>query len=265
MRISLLVVVLAIGSACNSDSVTAPTSPAAMVAPQTFAARGGVYDTLGRPLAQARVEVQNGPQRGLTVSTDEQGRFTFEPVFTASFGARASKAGYRNQSVSIGASNPGWFHLDSVNGSVDVSGNYTFTFTADSACTSIPGYARRRSYGVTNSLTGPSSYLVSVAGGQYGATASGGGYFNNVLYAGVFEDVFALYLSDPPLWERFPQGSYLMVSGQADGSIGELPARLTLNGWFTYCPESVNGAEPKCAVSEVVCRSSNHQLSVARR
>ena len=264
MRAAYIVLSILIAGACSSDSPTSPTSPPAAVQP--WAGRGAVHDTIGRPIAGARVEVQEGPQRGLAVLTDEQGRFSFDAVFMAGFTAKATKPGYRDQIAVIrSADNPGWFHLDSVNGSVNFTGDYAMTFTADAACTAIPGYARRRTFDVTNSSSGPSSYLVSVAGGQYGAAAPGAGYFNNVLYAGVFEDVFALYLSDPPLWERFPQGSYLMVSGEAKGSVGELPARLRLDGWFTYCAEIVPGNEPKCAVSEVVCRSSNHQLTVGRR
>ena len=265
MRAAWLVVGVVIVGACSDGSVTSPT-PAAMAAANAWAARGGVHDTISRPVADARIEVQNGPQRGLTVFSDDQGRFAFEPVFTSPFTAKAIKAGYRDQILSFaGPQNPGWFRLDSVNGSINLTGNYTMTFTADSACTSIPGYARRRTFDVTNSLASGSTYLVSVAGGQYGATAPGGGYFNNVLYAGMFEDTFALWLSDPPLWERFPQGSYLVVSGEADGSIAEFPARLTLNGTFTYCADRTAADEPKCAVTEVVCRSSNHQLTVARR
>ena len=265
MRGAFLVLSLAIFGACSADRVTSPT-PAATAAASAWAARGGVHDTISRPIADARIEIQNGPQRGLTIFSDAQGRFATEPVFTSPFTAKATKAGYRDQILSFsGSQTPGWFRLDSVNGSINVSGNYTMTFTADAACTSIPGYARRRTFEVTNSPSGGSAYLVSVAGGQYGATAPGGGYFNNVLYAGMFEDTFALWLSDPPLFERFPQGSYLMVSGEADGSVANFPARLTLDGWFTYCAERASVDEPKCAVSEVVCRSSNHQLTVDRR
>jgi hypothetical protein len=266
MRAALLVIGTFLGNACSGGAATSPTQPTTAAAAEPWAARGAVHDTIGRPIAEARVEVQSGPQRGLTVVSDEQGRFEFAPVFTSSFRAQATKAGYRAHTLDIlRPPNPGWFRLESVNASIDFTGDYMMTFTADSACASIPGYARRRSYDVTNTARGPSSYLVSVAGGQYGAPASEGGYFNNVLYAGSFEDIFALSLSDPPLWERFPQGSYLVIAGQADGSVGEFPARLSLNGWFVYCPELTPGNEPRCAVSEVRCQSSNHQLTIARR
>ena len=263
MRSALIVVCVLLAGGCGSDSVTSPT-PAGPSAAAPFAARGGVHDTVGRPIAQARVEVWDGPQRGLVTFSDEQGAFAFAPVFTSGFAARASKAGYRDQTLLIrGPQNPGWFHLDSVNGSINFTGNYTLTFAADSACTSIPGYARRRTYESTVSGSG-STYLVSLGGGGYG-TSGPAGYFNNVLYAGVFEDLLQLYLSDPPIWDRFPQGSYLMVWGEAEGSIGGLPATIPLAGQFVYCPEIAPGSEPKCAVSAVTCESSKHQLSIARR
>lgn len=264
MRIPFGAIGLVFATACSGNTVTAPTTPVAAAPAALFAARGAVHDTIGRPIAEARVEVWDGPQRGLVTRSDERGTFVFPQVFTAGFTARASKTGYRDQTLSIrGPENPGWFHLDSVHGSVDFSGHYTLTFAADNACTSIPGYARRRTYEATVGGSG-ATYLVSLGGGGYG-TAGPGGYFNNVLYAGVFEDLLQLYLSDPPIWDRFPQGSYLMVWGQADGSIGELPATIPLSGRFVYCAETAPGADPRCAVSEVTCESSNHQLRVARR
>jgi hypothetical protein len=150
-----------------------------------------------------------------------------------------------------------------VNPAVTFAGNYTITFTADSACTAIPGYARRRSFDARSS-GGGAGILVALGDGSYGGSASGG-YFNNVLYAGVFEETLRLYLSDPPLFERFPQGSYLVVGGEAGGSIGELPATVPLTGVFAYCLEAVPADEPKCAVTEVRCQSSKHQLTIARR
>ena len=262
MRLGLLVVGVAIVSGCSGGTMTAPT-PAAANTAELFDARGGVYDTIGRPLAQARVEATSGPQRGLSVLTKEDGTFTFDKVFQIGFTARASKDGYRDQSIEMAPSRPGWFHLGSVNPSVNFSGNYTITFTADSACAAIPGYARRRSFDATSGGSG-STILVSLGGGSYGGSGPGG-YFNNVLYAGVFEDTLRIYLSDPPLFERFPQGSYLVVWGEADGSIGELPATLSLSGTFAYCLDGASVDEPKCAVTEVSCQSSKHQLTIARR
>jgi hypothetical protein len=263
MRIAFPVLAAVIVSACGGNSMTSPTAPAGLAATDAWAARGAVHDTIGRPITGARVEVQDGPQRGLAVLTNEDGNFAFESTFQTAFRARASKAGYREQSLSIGASNPGWFHLDSVNGSLSFSGSYTLAFAADSACTSIPSYARRRTY---EAAVGASSgtTLVTLAGGGYGGTAAGG-YFNNVLYAGVFEDLLRLYMSDPPVLERFPQGSYLLIAGQADGSIGQLPATVPVRGSFAYCAESAPGPDPRCAVTEITCQSSNHQLTVARR
>ena len=263
MRLTVSVIGLVFASACSGNSVTAPT-PATPPAAATFAPRGAVHDTVGRPIAQARVEVIDGPHRGLVAFSNEEGAFEFPPVFTLGLTARASKAGYRDQTVAIrGPQNPGWFHLDSVNGSIDFSGSYTLTFTADSACSAIPGYARRRTYETAVSSSG-GTILVALAGGGYGGTASGG-YFNNVLYAGVFEDTLVLHMSDPPVLERFAQGSHLMIAGQARGSIGQLPATVPISGSFVYCAESTPGGEPGCAVTAARCESSKHQLSITRR
>ena len=75
MRAAVLVFGLAILGACSADSVTSPTpAPTATVVASAWAARGAVHDTISRPIAGARIEVQNGPQRGLTIVSDDQGR-----------------------------------------------------------------------------------------------------------------------------------------------------------------------------------------------
>lgn len=263
MRAALLAVGVMIVSACGGNNVTSPTLPPGAAA-DAWAGRGTVHDAIGRAIAGARVTVLDGPQRGVTVFTDGQGSFQFEPVFRSGFNVRASKAGYRDHAIWIpGPETPARFRLDSINAALNISGNYTLTFTADTACTSIPGYARRRSYEAAVSYTG-GTILVSLGGGGYGG-AAGGGYFNNVLYARVFEDTLQLYLTDPPVLEHFQQGSYLMISGQADGSVGDLPTTIPVRASFVYCAESASTAEPRCAVTPVRCESSNHRLSIARR
>lgn len=247
-----------IGSACNSSGVTSPSPriSTALAGPGAeFALGGTVHDTLGRPIADARVEVLSGEKRGLTVLSDERGRYTFEAVHAAQF--RASKPGYRDHVMWIGAAGAArFFRLDSANGSARFQGRYTLAFTADSSCSAIPGYARRRTYDAT-----ADGFLMTLSGGGYGLSSAG--YFNNVLYTGVFEQTANIYMSDPPIFEKFPQGSYLVIFGEANGSLAESPAAFTLNGWFTYCSEAAPGGEPKCAVPEVSCRSSNHRLTVA--
>lgn len=260
MRVVFLVVGAVFVSSCSGADLTAPSSQSSVVSAGRVS--GTVYDSIGRPVSGARVEILDGAQRGVGVLTDQEGRYTLEsggPILI-----RASKDGYRDYTMRInGGQLKGFFRLDSANGSVNLTGNYAITFTADSACTSIPGYARRRSFDATSS-GGSATLLVSLGGGSYGGSGPRG-YFNNVLYAGVFENTLRLYLSDPPMFERFPQGSYLVVWGEAEGSVAELPATVPISGEFVYCADGASVDEPKCAVTEVRCQSSKHQLTIARR
>lgn len=266
MRIAPIVVGVVVVAGGCSERVTSPTpgqSPQAAPLTVVFSVTGTVFDTISRPIASARVSIESGPSRGVAVMSDEQGRFTFESV-AGPFGARASKAGYRDQLIGIsGPQGARWFRLQSTRESLSMSGTFTMTFTADASCSAIPGYARRRAYDAGSVLETETMYLITLAGGGYGL--SGSGYYSNVLYGGVFEDIAQINLSDPPIWEKFPQGSYLVVVGQAQGSIRELPTTLQLDGWFTYCAQMTPGPEPRCAVSEVTCRSSNHRLTIAAR
>lgn len=264
MRILTASLTLVLGVACSGE-VTAPTPVATSTAPvQTVAITGTVHDTIGRPIRDARVEVQEGPQRGLAVSTNDTGTYALDAIVDRPVMLRASKAGYTPQTISVAHPRAArHFRLDSANGSVSFQGRFTLTFAADAACTQIPAYARRRSYEATSGGSA-SMYLITLAGGGY--ELSGVDYFSNVLYGGVFEDIAQVNLSDPPIWERFTQGSYLVIHGGADGSIRQLPATLPMWGHFTYCADMVPGTTaPTCAVPEVSCQSSNHRLTIDTR
>ena len=128
----LALIVVVPFAACGGNSATAPSAPAASVVP--FALVGGVFDTARTPLAQARVEVVNGAQKGTAVMTDDAGAFAFGKIFTAPFTLRASKDGRRDQSRQISnAQSDGVFTL-----AIELAGNYQVVFAADAACTSLP-------------------------------------------------------------------------------------------------------------------------------
>src|SRR5262245_61106648 len=112
-RSVLTVTVAVVMAACGRKSPTAPTghtAPAAPAAVAAFGLVGGVSDTAGHPLGQARVEVLDGPQKGTLAATDDAGAFAFGTIFTSAFTLRASKEGRLAQSrVISGARSDGFF------------------------------------------------------------------------------------------------------------------------------------------------------------
>src|SRR5262245_27499883 len=113
-------------SACgenrNPRSPTWPTPP--IVAP--FGVTGTVFDAIGRPVSGALVTASSvGSQTGPSVSTDDKGEFSFEPVFTTVMEFVASKPGYvSGRTSAIAPTEHLWIRLDSVKPNAVLNGSY---------------------------------------------------------------------------------------------------------------------------------------------
>ena len=112
---------------------------------------GFVIDTAFRAIADATVEVIEGPEPGTSAKSDSEGQFSLQG---ATF--RATKAGYISSTQGTRSSAPGgrpWviFALQPESPpTVNIAGNYTLTVAADAACeTNLPPEARIRNYAVT--------------------------------------------------------------------------------------------------------------------
>jgi hypothetical protein len=274
MRRTLIVGVVVLSGACRHESVTAPTVPVSLPAPvapaplPAFGLVGDVHDTAGRLLAQARVEVLDGPQKGAVAVTNDAGAYVFEAIFTSRFTLRASKEGYRDQSLVISSAQSGrFFALESVNGSPDLRGSYEITFTADAACRDLPSPARTRTYSALFESAGSSRYVVTLRGADFarGSSSSYSGW--NVLYVGVFEDFASIWFSDPPVWEHLTPDSDLLIVGEARGTIRAGTSQWAFAGNIAYCAAAERGEESylECKVPEIICRSQDHRFTLARQ
>jgi hypothetical protein len=151
---------------CGGDRVAVPpTQPTpATVAPaqRETTIEGTVTDTAFRPLAGVRVEVVDGPRAGTLATTDNSGRFSMPGPFSAgSITLAASKDGYVRSTQSLTLKE--WpagvtFWLELTTPSVNITGEYTLTLTADSTCTpptwespgwGLPDVAQTRAYTAT--------------------------------------------------------------------------------------------------------------------
>ena len=258
----LALIVVVPFAACGGNSATAPSAPAASVVP--FALVGGVFDTARTPLAQARVEVVNGPQKGTAVMTDDAGAFAFGKIFTAPFTLRASKDGRRDQSRQISnAQSDGVFTL-----AIELAGNYQVVFAADAACTTLPAGARTRTYLASFESRGDPFYIGTLSGADFARTQSYPGF--DVIYAKVSAESGYLYFNDPEIWEhlsrdanRSPQAD-LVILGEATGTLGPDTSHWSVSGTFSYCPAPEPDDYPECTVPVIRCQSRNHQLTLTR-
>ena len=255
---------IALLSACSGGVPSTPTAPA-LYQPQpeiSFTLSGGVFDAIGRPVGQARVEAINGPQSGVVVQTNDQGRYAFDRPFTAAFTLQASKPGYVTQSklMSNGQSAT-FFRLDSTTGATSLPSTFHVTFDADAACTELPAAVRTRTYTATGGNS--SSYVIDLRNATFGV---GDGSYNwHTIYASVFEDMATLSFQDPPIWEQLTPEQWVVIYGiKASGSISELPVTMPFAGSFTFCAETEADKYPECEVPEIACTSQHHTLTLSR-
>jgi hypothetical protein len=258
---------------------------------------GFVLDTGFRPVADARVEVVAGsPQSGTSTTADAAGQFSLTGTFDSTTRFRATKDGYvtatQTWSCSVGTcpgpqnARPwlGFYLASSLAPPVNIAGNYTVTFIADSACTDFPNEVRPRTYPATiTRSSGPNipadtSFKLTVGGAAFLANLNGFGI-------GVVGDYVDLWLDgghDPPLVEQLAPNTYLAFSGNATASVGRLPMSsisTSLDGWIDYCVmKAPMGAFYNCGTSNTTgepipglattyahCESKNHQVILTRR
>ncbi len=278
------VVVLAEGIAgCgNTGSASAPSAPSPVQQPArpptSFQVTGYVSDTANRALAGASVEVLDGPQAGTATTSDAAGAFSLTGTFDGTTRFRATKEGYVAATQSFGSivtRKAISFALDVLAGSVNISGNYTLTFTADRACADrLPPEVRTRTYAAT---IAPGSFPSRPANTYFTAALSGAEldtYYNfvSILVSGDYVD---FDLSDNFILEEVTPDTYLRIGGVGDASVGTsgvATISASFRGVFDYC---VTNAEPNrdniysCVPTETIahaqCSSNNHRLTLTRR
>jgi hypothetical protein len=163
---------------------------------------------------------------------------------------------------------------------VNIAGDYTVTFIADSACIDLPSAMRTRTYGATiTPSSSPSSSFTLIASGVAFL-----GNLNN-FPIGVVGDYLDLWLHgghDPAVVEQLAPNTYLAFSGNATASVGTSPVStisMPFDGWIDYCVlKAPMGSTYNCGTSNTTgepipgqatayahCESKNHQLILTRR
>ena len=278
-----VLLVLAMAPGCGSSHPTSPLAPSAtasQVQLQQESLAGYVGDTAFRSVAGARVEVLDGPQAGMVLTSDGSGLFSYAGAFASAVTLRASKDGYIALTKTTQTSAPGgrpwvYFQLEVLAAPVNLAGDYALTFVADSACAGVPNELRTRTYTATiapqsNPLTRPGTAFTLTAGG----VPFFEGYDNFTI--GVAGDVaaFMLYQGEGfGLVEQVGPKTYVALYGEGRVSVAT-PAVSTisvaLDGAIDYCVlRSDVGWFEACTSSQAVehqqCQSKNHRLILTRR
>ncbi len=272
----------------SPSTLSGPSPVPQTVSPPTPSApdiSGYVEDTAFRPLGGARVEVVDGPQAGMSTTVDANGAFSLSGTFDSATRFRATKDGYvtatQTWNCSVGVC-PGdnnvrpWlgFYLAMLVPPVDIAGDYTLTFIADSACSGLPNEVRTRTYAAT--IT-PGSNSNRPANTFFNVAVTGASFLKHYdsFEIGVAGDFLTLAFGGdgPRLVEEVAPNTYLAFDGWAGTSVGTSAVSTistSFEGVIDYCVLKFEAGSyyqclPSQAVAHAQCQSTNHRLILTRK
>jgi hypothetical protein len=273
-RVSLTAILLALTTVLAGCGGRSPAAPSAGLSGDSTPGqtatqiRGIVSDSVFLPVANARIEILDGPDTGKTTTTDASGAFSLTAVADDMTRLRARKEGY-GEGITMRALHPDappgwvWIALATVTPPARIAGRYTVTLVADSACTNIPTALRTRTYDAT---IAENSDPRQPAGTSFSATINGVPIVpgRGAFAVGVAGDVIAFLLGDhgPYFAEQVSSDRYIAFEGRAVLNWTSAASHSTsFQGWATY-GDTARLSSP--AASEV-CASTNHQLIVTKQ
>jgi len=266
-RALCVVLLVIVASACGGNNTTSPSStpspqPVSQPPPASNAGgvvKGSVSDTAFRPLDGARVEVVDGPQAGRSTTADANGNFSLSGTFDDATRFRATKDGHL-AATQVSRTFPNIsgrfliFSLEVPAPPVNMAGDYTLTFIADSACVGLPDDVRTRTYAATITPSHPTN--IPTANTNFNVALSGASFLpsRDSFPIGVAGDYVTFWFSDPTLVEVIAPNTHLELYGAGGASVGTSGVSTIAVSWdgeFEY--------------SQTECESKNHQLILTRR
>ena len=258
-----------------TPSVPSPVQQPAPPPPAPFQVTGHVYDVVDRALEGATVEVLDGPQAGTVTTSDAAGAFSLTGTFNGATRFRASRADYVTAIKSFSAIatfKAIGFFLDGVAAPVNIAGDYTVTFVADSACAEFPSEVRTRTY---FAAIRPDPYFPLQAS-HFRAQLSGASLdsYYNTIGISVTADYIDFNLSDNFILEEVSPDAYLTIGGIGGTSVSTSVSTISapFQGTFDYCETKTEPDEDNnysCLADQAIvharCSSKNHRLILTRR
>src|SRR5688572_14279181 len=282
----VVLVALACASCGSSNRITSPsTDPQDVLPLRTLT--GVVSDAVSRPIAGVRIAIVG---TSLSTVTGDDGRYELTGGMGVPTTVLVTKEGYAAETHTvIWLPDRARDHLVvslAALSSVDISGDYTMTLSADSACADLPSEARSRTYTASIVATGPGSprYRVTVRGDSVVLNSD----FTNE--GGVVGDFVALnffgYPYGPTVVDQIAPNTYVSFLGTATSTVTPAPSVISAAfvGNISYCslkrpirlddhdelegcgdPSSRLEPTPSQPVTYASCESKNHRLTFTRR
>jgi hypothetical protein len=250
-------------AACaNGRQITQPSPLSRSEQPVGQLVIGYVDDTAFQPLSNVTVEVVDGPQAGLSTTTDGSGKFSLNGQFSSTTRFRATRNGYQAATEPL-LTSPVLFFL-AMGGP---SGNHAvLTVDADPDCIDLPPDVRSRSYpaeitSAQSMLPANTAFLARLSGSSLDS------YFHNV-FIRTENDVVTFDLSDNGIEDEVAEEAYYYVGGvvHANPLPGATTISAPLDGLIDYCEVSADpGSRYPCtneAIARVQCRSSKNRMTL---
>ena len=274
------ILIAIIASACGGSNPVAPRTPSSPVPPQaaTSTLFGYVSDTAFRALSGVRVDVLDGPQAGLSLTSDSSGQFSFSGTFETPTTIRLSKEHYVTRTETTHTWSNGRpyaiVELELSDPPVNLAGNYSLTVTAASSCGNLPAEVQTRTYTATIAAASDPS---APTGTAFTLTVGGGSFVSghDHIQIGVAGNTVGLSVysgEDYGLVEQLDPTRFLAIGAYGTGVAEGSPATtLTapLSGDIVYCAtQTAPGWNGNCAAPRVAfesCSSDTHQLRLERR
>jgi hypothetical protein len=275
----LIAVALLVCTSCRDVSPVPPTPPPTPSPPAPLLmmeVSGEVVDTAHRDLSGARVEVIAGSSAGSAITTNEFGRFLMPEKIAAPFTLRVTKEGFV-PATRVFPDSPRpitgnwvdfWIEMTVDGPVVKMTGTYTLTLSADSACTSLPVEARVRTYTATIlSQPKPTEFRVALGGARFVAPFDGFG----LQTAGDFVRFYVYRYFDevePGIVEQLQNDTFLAITGVAATTAepsGIANSTTAFEGVFEYCAGQPGGHAYRCASdARLTCTSANHRFTLVK-
>jgi hypothetical protein len=280
-----LLVVLAAGlTGCDADRRPGPSGPSPVPqsgppTPTGIHLAGTVSDAAWRPLAAARVEVVNGPQTGLSTTTDAQGNYQLTGTFDDTTRFRATKESHVAATWPLPPicprCNPQYwlfFYLEALVPHANIAGDYTLTINTAGACATLPDEVRTRTYGATVTAATDST------NSRFDVAVNGSAFLENrsSFTIGMAGDYLAADVGDwghdyPGLVEQIGANTYLTLGGSVTASVtAGSTISASFHGVVERCELTTEwGSRYSCGSAQVVthakCGPTTHQLTLMRR
>jgi hypothetical protein len=224
------------------------------------------------------VEVADGPNAGLSATSDKNGEVSFSGNFAVGTFFRATKDGYLTTTTTLvvncaTCAKLVLFSMGVLAPPASIAGDYTLTFIADSTCTALPAEARTRTYAAA--IT-PVVNTNRPANTFFNVDVSGATLFTGYkqFWIGVAGNYlsFSLDWEGPVLVEELAANTYLAFGGWATATLGTSVAptiSTSFDGVIDYCEaRSPMTSFYQCNagfVAHAQCASKNHQITLTRR